>query len=834
MDVSIDKFDSDYAAMRGVRSELRRRKRKITTAEVSELAKASIERHQSRMDLVKQRLETGFVWPGGMVGAYFIEPFHEVGLASEEEHVLRRFIAATPRVYHGRTHERFGDETNELIEKRIANSLHAGYEKGFLPLADSKLLALDMPVIELTRLMRHGWRVDLDMDFPSMAYLRYELQKVVDRGDLPCLPHIPVGHVEHDGTLRRPHLWWLLPYGSQVWYDPDDERCNKRIMALFDGVVRGCTAALLHLGADISAIANEGKGKSPLSSHWTREIWNGTAFPDLTEWAECVDTGRRYGDLARDAAALGSGLDKNDSNAAFCAAQRIAFDSLRMMHHACDPEYLDAIGDTEALADILEAKCTAEIGHMFQKKSEQKRLMKMIRRVALYAAGRWDPDRCSANGRDRGACRDRVKGLKTVAERQAVGAQYSAECRAATARNAVLAAISRLREAGKEVSAASIAREARVSKPTAYKYMNERSTPQQTKDDCASRDKRRSIDPRNGEGIRRGKMEDETKIEHQSIERVVASDIVIPSLPAWDDNSNEDGVDIPSWWMEDDCVDELEIQAVNDTADFAHRKSDLGRQLARLRGGLVKTSITAGISVENDGEKTVESVAISKTVGGESLGEVDANVSKIIDVKGNPRRFGRRIDRSSSPAKSIPSSTTSIVPETIIGVDDGENGDGIIPASIDISSSEESASNCSVIHKSRPSRFGRFGQSSSRIEPSIPPSTISIATSVETSSETAIRDDEIGIVHVTAQDSKDVPAIENPNSNSSDGTNDRLPKTASKIPTANCPDPEGDARALKFLAWWGGTASPAEMAEMDAAMGVKRNQYEKPQKRRRR
>ncbi|WP_051949279.1 hypothetical protein [Methylosinus sp. PW1] len=831
MDVSIDKFDSDYAAMRGIRSELRRRKRKITTAEVSELAKTSIERHQSRMDLVKQRLEDGFVWPGGMVGAYFIDPFHEIGLASEEEHVLRRFIAATPRVYHGRTHERFGDETNELIEKRIANSLHAGYEKGFLPLADSKLLALDMPVIELTRLMRHGWRVDLDMDFPSMAYLRYELQKVVDRGDLPCLPHIPVGFVEHDGTLRRPHLWWLLPYGSQVWYDPDDERCNKRIMALFDGVVRGCTAALLHLGADISAIANEGKGKNPLSPHWTREIWNGTAFPDLTEWAECVDTGRRYGDLARDAAALDSGLDKNDSNAAFCTAQRIAFDSLRRMHHAGDPEYLAVIGDTEALADILEAKCVAEIVHMFQKKSEQKRLMKMIRRVALYAAGRWDPNRCSANGRDWGACRDRVKGLKTVSERQAVGAQYSAECRAATARNAVLAAISRLREAGKEVSAASIAREAGVSKPTAYKYMNDRSTPQQTKDDCASRDKRRSIDPRNGEGIRREKMEDETKIERPSIERVVASDIVIPSLPASDDNSNEDGVEIPSWWMEDDCVDELEIQAVNDIADFARRKSDLGRQLARLRGGLLRTSATVGISVENDGEKAVESAAISKTVGGESLGEVDANVSKTIDVKGNPRRFGRRIVQSSSP-----SSTTSIVPETIIGVDDDENGDGKIPASNDIPAVEESASNCSVIHKSRPSRFGRFGQSSSRIEPSIPPSTISISTSVERSSETAIRVNEIGNGDGTALDSKNVPAVENSNSDSSAGTNDCPTKANPKIPTANYsePDPEGDARALKFLAWWGGTASPEEMAEMDAAMGVKRNQYEKPQKRRRR
>lgn len=594
MDPSIATFDDDYAGMRGVRTELRRSKRRVSAKEVSESAKLAIERHQLRGDAVEFRLEVGCVWSGGQVGSYFIDPFIETGLASDEQHVLRRFVAAIPRVYHGRAHERFSEETNAVIERRIENSLHAGYDKGFLPRADSKLLALDMANIELNCVMRHGWRVDLDRDFPSASYLRDQLEQLVDRGALPCLPHAVVGHVEHDGTLRRPHLWWLLPYGSQVWYDETDPRCNKRIMSLYVGVVRGCTAALLSLGADLSALANPLKGKNPLSPFWSVFFWNSTEFPDLTEWSETVDTGRIHGDLVREAAALDTGLDKSDSNAAFCAAQRVAFDALRSMHHSQDAEYLAALDDREALADLLEGKCIEEVQHLFTKKSERKRMMKMLRRVAAYAAERWEPRICGAGGKDVGACRERVKGLTTVSERQAVGAHYAAECRADKARVAVHAAIVRLRESGREITPTAIAREAGVSRPTVYKYMNDAPTLQQTKDDHANSRKRRSIDPRKGLETETVDTDDGIVIEIPMVGMTVRSSIVVTT-------AGTEGERIGEMTVSDE--------------DYAMRKAGLARQLGRLRGG----SINARLAERKVEAASVDAIEIPVDKGVEAV-----------------------------------------------------------------------------------------------------------------------------------------------------------------------------------------------------------------------
>ena len=305
------------------RSRRKRRKKHRTQVDFeSPFVQAALD----QKPLISSRLdpEIGFHWVGGKIGEYFVAPVSEVGLRTEkpDAHVLRRFVQLAPRV------------------RRDRSGLHAGYDKGQIGVASSKILGLDQPYIQLNPTMRGGWRIDLDRDWMSWDELRFDLECTVDDYQLPCLPHAVVAWESPTGQVRRPHLWFLLPYMSSVWWAPDDPRCRARPMAFYRSVVAGCTAALAPLGADASAAALPLKGKNPLSPLWTFRTWNQHHFPNLAEWADYVDTRQNPGKLARNAAAKSGG-----SAGEFSTLQHIAYARLRALHDADEPDYRAALDD---------------------------------------------------------------------------------------------------------------------------------------------------------------------------------------------------------------------------------------------------------------------------------------------------------------------------------------------------------------------------------------------------------------------------------------------------------------------------------------------------------
>ena len=251
---SRDTFEAAYRAHAQAALERKPRVRKKVDPYNPYVREAMSIRDQERI-----RLREGFSWHGGLFSGigYYADAFVLTGLPSQDEdaHVLRRIVAATSRARR---------PSKADIDAGLSHrGLCAGMEKGFMPPVKSKLLGLDSAYIMLNGVMRRGWRIDLDEDFNSSDVLWDELEKLVDAGKLPCLPHAIVSW-KHPrfGSIHHPHLWWLLPHDAAVWDDPSDPRCNPKQIALLKRVIAGCCAALVHLGADPSACLLFDKGKN--------------------------------------------------------------------------------------------------------------------------------------------------------------------------------------------------------------------------------------------------------------------------------------------------------------------------------------------------------------------------------------------------------------------------------------------------------------------------------------------------------------------------------------------------------------------------------------------
>jgi hypothetical protein len=229
------------------------------------------------------------------------------------------------------------------------------------------------------------------------------------------------------GKVEHPHLWWLLPHGAAVWFDKTDRRCNPRQIAFFKGVVGGCTAALLELGADPTACLLPLKGKSPLSPLWDSVFWNQSEFPSLADWAQHVDTGAKLSTLSRAAARRDSGLSAQRSNAAFLSLQRLAYGALRAMAEVGDPDYFASLDDRASLSDLLTDRCREDVAASAATHDDRRKAFAIFARVARHAAEAWDP----ASARrpvDRGACAAEVEGLQ-LSERQRIGALHAARAK---------------------------------------------------------------------------------------------------------------------------------------------------------------------------------------------------------------------------------------------------------------------------------------------------------------------------------------------------------------------------------------------------------------------
>lgn len=402
-----------------------------------------IDRSNSRRDAVRRRLKDGFRCFGETVGGRYRRPFVEHGLRSTDHHVLRRLVHLTPRV----------------------SSFQSGRDKAVMSKTDAKVLALDEPWIVLNTKVRGVFRVDLDVTFRSWETLRFEVEQL----DLPCLPHCIVGHELPDGSIERPHLLFLLPFGSEVWFDPDDARCRRDIMSLWRGVHAGITKAFLSLGADPGALANPMRIKNPMSPFWEFQIWNESKFPDLSEWAGWVDTSTSRDAMIRESAKELSKLDGAASNSLFTMLQRRAFDVLRQMRAANEGIYTGSMlsDDRDKLAEALFNRLLPEVVTMA---ANPRQAMAVLYRVAPFAATRWDPVRAGRDDRkDRGACSADVEGL-VLRERQAVGGKYGAAERARKSVETIREAIAVSRAEGRKISKSEISRRTGMSRTTIHAH----------------------------------------------------------------------------------------------------------------------------------------------------------------------------------------------------------------------------------------------------------------------------------------------------------------------------------------------------------------------------
>lgn len=365
-------------------------------------------------------------------------------MRSSHSHVLRRIVQLTPR----------------------ASRMATGRSKDIMRSTDSKLLALDDPYVTLNTKVRGVFRLDLDLTFRSWETLRWEITQL----PLPCLPHAAVGFELPDGRVERPHLLYLLPYGSEVWFDPDDERCRRDIMGLWRGVHAGMVKTFLPLGADPGGLSNAMRIKNPLSPFWSVRLWNETTFPDLSEWAGWVDTAATRDRMIRDSAAALSGVERRASNVLFTTFQEWCYASLREMHGAHDPAYVAAIlrKDRDTLAELLFDRL---VGNASRLADRPKQAQAILYRVVTYAADHWDPSRACRDGkRDRGACAADVEGMRDVRSRQATGARYAAGLRSERNLERLVAAMREAMREGAELTKTGMAARARISRPTVHKH----------------------------------------------------------------------------------------------------------------------------------------------------------------------------------------------------------------------------------------------------------------------------------------------------------------------------------------------------------------------------
>ena len=202
------------------------------------------ERRVMQQAMVRDRLSYGYRSLGGAVGGnplYRRASFVYRGLVSDEHPILKLIAASTPQAKH----------------------LVTGPTKVGVSCVGQKILALDDCYVVTNGEMRRVMRVELDRVFDGGFN---ELKKAIEALGLP-LPNLAVGYVDSRGRLHNPHVLWLLEHSVAF-----TKKGRQAPQKLFDVVLRGLTAAMLPLGADIGGLSNSRRIKNPLSPEWDRAI----------------------------------------------------------------------------------------------------------------------------------------------------------------------------------------------------------------------------------------------------------------------------------------------------------------------------------------------------------------------------------------------------------------------------------------------------------------------------------------------------------------------------------------------------------------------------------
>lgn len=172
-----------------------------------------------------------------------------------------------------------------------------GNDKEHLLRADmhsQKVFLLDSPYIELDRSRLGVLWVDLDTCWESEEALLDALRDLLGPDRMPNLISY---RWSQDGTmLETPHLFWLLPPGSEVGTTGASREAPQ---FLFHDIQRRLISLLIPLGADIGA--RNRKVKNPLSPYWSI-ITNDSSFLDLNMRKDFLSKGINEAEMKRRAA----------------------------------------------------------------------------------------------------------------------------------------------------------------------------------------------------------------------------------------------------------------------------------------------------------------------------------------------------------------------------------------------------------------------------------------------------------------------------------------------------------------------------------------------------
>ncbi|MGE7368307.1 hypothetical protein ACQKKX_04450 [Neorhizobium sp. NPDC001467] len=395
--------------------------------------------------MIRERVEEGYILPFAReIAGSVRQPFVEVGLRSVNNPILKLFVTRLPRKGKVRASDNKAD-------------LYVPYW--------SKLLTLDCAYIEGNKEFLSFIRIDCDAVFTSSEACLAALQRRVDEGAIPHLPHIVVGDELADGSFCGPHFIFMLEVGA--WNSKSDERCRKAPVKLFEAVSRGLVAALLDLGADASAPHGTLRCKNPLSPIWQTLTPNASQFMSLKEYADVLDMKASRAELVRKSARIQSRMSKSASNELFNKLLDFGSKLLASWHFARDERILlpaDELGN----AVYRELEFYAATSGLAEDRAAY-----VIEKVATHLATSFDPSKL-----ERPKARKRlahvVEDMPTVEDRQRAGAAYAQGARFQKSFDTLKAAVSALQDGGKldGMSKETISIRAGVSRAFVYKHLD--------------------------------------------------------------------------------------------------------------------------------------------------------------------------------------------------------------------------------------------------------------------------------------------------------------------------------------------------------------------------
>lgn len=428
-------------------------RKKHSDKPLTDEARYHIENAKFNRELINDRLTKGYSRKAiKQLSGYYVAPVHEEGLRSNTLNSVaaRLFVAATPK----------------------GKYLRSNWGKESLQTIGIKLFALDEPYVEGNRKFLSFIRIDTDRVWNSPEECQSFFRQLAKDGKIASEPHFLVGLKLATGHFIRPHAIWMLPFGSAVWNEPSKKGFKSAPLNLFHSVYYGLCNALLEAGADAGAPATSQQVKNPLSPEYHTIATQDSTFPDLSEHAEYLELNHNRDDLTRKAASVQSGMKIEQSNELFNFLQKAAYRIMSAWHYNADPEFVRnrSEGRVGAIADRLHIELERVIAQSdIRPKKKDGNVGYLVASVAEYAASKFDPEKIQ-NKRNKGAAVHLVEGVKSVSERQKIGAAYTAAVKAEASEKAVTEAVINAHINGHDINKTAIAKAVNISRPTVYKY----------------------------------------------------------------------------------------------------------------------------------------------------------------------------------------------------------------------------------------------------------------------------------------------------------------------------------------------------------------------------